>query len=431
MRSIATLFGLALLTLCLAPATNAQFWEAAGNGISGEQALSARAIHATQTGTLLYGGGVGSGDPASADAGIYRSTDGGQSWTQVLSEQSPRGFAELDGDLYAATVTNGVYKSTDDGQTWTTVNNGLTRSDFYAIAASESEGTLMAGTITGTFRSFNGGTTWSPVNDVDTNALAFGEGENVWAGNFNAGFDMPGIYKSTSLGDNGTWEPSGLDNESLNAIIVASNGDVYTGVSPEETTPGIYRSTDDGASWSAVDAPDFTVYDFVELSDGTFWAASSFGALRSTDSGTTWALENSGTPDDDIAVRSLTLNPSDGRLYIAERFQNETAVYRSVNPVVPVSAENDATADTFGLQPVFPNPTARAATLSFTLDRAADITFAVYDVLGREVARVAEGFHRSGDHRLSWRTAEVPNGVYLVRLAVGDRVETRRVTVVR
>ena len=50
----------------------------------------------------------------------------------------------------------------------------------------------------------------------------------------------------------------------------------------------------------------------------------------------------------------------------------------------------------------------------------------MYDALGREVARPVSGFV---DVRLD--AAAPPAGLYLVRLVVGDRVETVRFSVVR
>ena len=63
---------------------------------------------------------------------VYRSTDGGVTWKQVLDryafsiEISPA--FETDRTLFAATALNdvyGVYRSTNGGDTWEQVNGGL------------------------------------------------------------------------------------------------------------------------------------------------------------------------------------------------------------------------------------------------------------------------------------------------------------------
>lgn len=79
---------------------------------------------------------------------------------------------------------------------------------------------------------------------------------------------------------------------------------------------------------------------------------------------------------------------------------------------------------------VAPNPVRGEATFSFSLTAEADVSLAVYDVQGREVARVAEGRMAPGAHTATLAEG-LPSGVYLWRLATGERVETGRLTVVR
>ena len=87
-------------------------------------------------------------------------------------------------------------------------------------------------------------------------------------------------------------------------------------------------------------------------------------------------------------------------------------------------------AGAFGLA-VGPNPALGAATAWVTLDRAADVRVAVYDLLGREVAVVAEGRFAAGETPVALATDALPAGLYVVRLT-GDGVSaTTRLSVVR
>lgn len=106
-------------------------------------------------------------------------------------------------------------------------------------------------------------------------------------------------------------------------------------------------------------------------------------------------------------------------------------------PVGPVSNEDEAAArSAFSVSGVFPNPVVSTARVQFTVDTEAEVSLAVYDLLGRRVAqtaseRVAAGAERS----LSVEAAGLASGVYLFRLtaetARGTLVETGRLTVVR
>ena len=78
-----------------------------------------------------------------------------------------------------------------------------------------------------------------------------------------------------------------------------------------------------------------------------------------------------------------------------------------------------------------PNPFSGAALLAYALPEATDVTLRVYDLLGREVATLAEGAQESGPHEATFRADGLAGGVYVVRLQAGARTATRRVTLVR
>jgi len=80
---------------------------------------------------------------------------------------------------------------------------------------------------------------------------------------------------------------------------------------------------------------------------------------------------------------------------------------------------------------VTPNPVGGAGHVRYTLPVAGAVRLAVYDVLGREVAVIADGTVATGSHEVALDAAGLAPGVYVVRLATGADVLTRRVTVAR
>ena len=86
--------------------------------------------------------------------------------------------------------------------------------------------------------------------------------------------------------------------------------------------------------------------------------------------------------------------------------------------------------ETFGLS-VGPNPTAGDATVRVSLDRAQRVTVALYDVLGRQVAVVADGAFGEGTTAVRVSTAGLPSGVYVLRLEGEGVSVTERLSVVR
>lgn len=78
-----------------------------------------------------------------------------------------------------------------------------------------------------------------------------------------------------------------------------------------------------------------------------------------------------------------------------------------------------------------PNPVSDLAQIRFRLDRALDVTVAVYDVLGRRVATVADGPLAAGEHTRPFRAAAHPPGVYVVRLTTAGASVHQALTVAR
>lgn len=78
-----------------------------------------------------------------------------------------------------------------------------------------------------------------------------------------------------------------------------------------------------------------------------------------------------------------------------------------------------------------PNPFSARTTLSFTLTTAADVLMVIYDVLGRRVEVLADGPFAAGPHEATFDAADLPSGLYVVRLSVGSSMLTRRITLVR
>src|SRR5262249_16951538 len=100
---------------------------------------------------------------------VFRSTDGGATWTQAsvgldaaLDPGNFEGlmFAAKGNPIYAVSNGAGVFRSTDDGHTWSAANTGIGNLDCRAFVARNA---LLVGTSSGVFRSLDDGERWSAV----------------------------------------------------------------------------------------------------------------------------------------------------------------------------------------------------------------------------------------------------------------------------
>ncbi len=78
---------------------------------------------------------------------------------------------------------------------------------------------------------------------------------------------------------------------------------------------------------------------------------------------------------------------------------------------------------------VGPNPFRSRTTVRYQVEEPAEVRLAVYDLLGRTVAVLAEGRVEAGAHAATFDARGLAAGTYVWRLQAGDRVETGRLTV--
>lgn len=95
------------------------------------------------------------------------------------------------------------------------------------------------------------------------------------------------------------------------------------------------------------------------------------------------------------------------------------------------SEEEEEVPVRFTLDQNYPNPFNPATSISFTLDRAADVRLAVFDVLGREITVLVDEFMGAGRYSVRWNAGSAASGTYVCRLEAGGQVQTRLMTLVR
>ncbi|MBD3257955.1 T9SS type A sorting domain-containing protein [candidate division GN15 bacterium] len=83
------------------------------------------------------------------------------------------------------------------------------------------------------------------------------------------------------------------------------------------------------------------------------------------------------------------------------------------------------------LQGIYPNPFNPRTDVYFFARPGDEVTVAVYDVAGRQVAVLHEGAARGGRQRVSWDATGVSSGVYLVQVARGTETMTEKVALLK
>ncbi len=152
-------------------------------------------------------------------------------------------------------------------------------------------------------------------------------------------------------------------------------------------------------------------------------------------SGRIWALEYDGQQlvqnvellDTSLLIASFGVDENN-ELYICAF---DGRIHRFVPTVSTNTGEAAVPEAPVRLHPNHPNPFHDATTIAYTLDRAAPVDLAVYDVQGRRVRTLTSGIRQPGEHTVRWdghddEGTRAAGGVYFLRLLVAGVVAASR-----
>ncbi len=88
-------------------------------------------------------------------------------------------------------------------------------------------------------------------------------------------------------------------------------------------------------------------------------------------------------------------------------------------------------ARSFTLNQNYPNPFNPTTQIQYAVPKGQEVSLKVYDVLGREVATLVDGFREAGRHTATFDAAHLSNGVYLYRLESAGQTKTRKMMLMK
>jgi len=244
--------------------------------------------------------------------GVYRSTDGGESWEHVGLEDAgqigrmavdpndpERVFAAALGSPFGTGSERGVFRSTDGGDSWEKVLFIADSVGVYGLEmAPDDPNTLYASAWRGERKP------WTIISGMEYPAGG-------------------GIYRSTDGGESwrkvGDGLPSGLIGKIDLAVSAADPDRVYALVEAPEPHEGLYRSDDRGETWEHVNdreglmaRPFYYTNVTADPTDADVVYVNNEGFYRSTDGGE--SFERRRTPHGDN--HDMWINPDDPDVFI-------------------------------------------------------------------------------------------------------------------
>jgi photosystem II stability/assembly factor-like uncharacterized protein len=234
--------------------------------------------------------------------GVWHSTDHGVTWTPATEPPPDRANALVaDGQtVYAGTYT-GVYKTTDGGDTWSEMDSGLDPAavDMRALVVDASHNVYGGGNSSGVWRFDAATQSWGAVNDGFTGtppvyslAVDPSDPSTLYAGT------EQGVYRSTGTAVSWTPANSGLTGGTLAlslAIDPETPNRLFAG-----TARGVFRTVDAAQTWELAStglyAMSVGTISIDPMQPSTMFATNAFGngLYRSIDHGVTWETSEAG-----------------------------------------------------------------------------------------------------------------------------------------
>jgi photosystem II stability/assembly factor-like uncharacterized protein len=399
-----------------------------------------------------------------------QSTDGGASW--VMRNRGSN-FQVFDLDMFteqyglAVGWAGYVLRTTNGGDFWETKKLEVTGQIFgrdehlYGVSIVDDEFAVAAGPGGTVFRTYDGGQTWESIGYPVLPGLfwiedvEFTDRLHGWVVGLDQDFGQAkSVYQTT---DGGTTWIQAMNQSSF--MFAVDFWDRNTGWIAT-IGPLFFRTTNEGANWTSGVLPNAgftpTISDMKFANASVGWAVGWDGYVaKSTNGGVSWQLQSFGQPnlralgmdvisttevwvtgrDPENSDRCFVAHTTNGGTTWAHEFPQNFPYIMSEIDAGPggsvwvggyagrvlkqqgtaVSVSLPAGTARALLHPARPNPTASTAAISFEIPHSGTAVLDVYDVNGRQAARLWEGVTSAGLHEVQWGENAAP-GIYFVKL---------------
>ena len=338
--------------------------------------------------------------------GIWKSTDGGLSWTQCNNGLNPNtdySITELailgSNTIIAATYDNGVFKSNDNGDNWTNITGTLPASTTFPVTAVTANSTMIIAGVEskGIYYTIDSGTTWSQANSGWSTSMFYRQllivGSDVYA------CTQDGVFKSSTSSFLWTSATNGLPGLAPSIRKIYNDNDtLYLGTS----SSGIYKSIDHAANWTSLNTTltqGFRVSSILENNDTLYFASNGAAnnVYMSPKNTINWSLVATGLASsaNDIIFSNSNLLAATGA--------DGPYIFSSI-----ASSIDENTSSNLQIN-IYPNPFSSQSTIIFS-QLQVNTAVKLFDIQGNEIKNI----NFSGT-KLIIEKEQLVNGLYFIK----------------
>jgi hypothetical protein len=272
-------------------------------------------------------------------------------------------------------------------------------------------------------------------NDGD-NDLAVANGTssivNFFRNNGNGTFQAAVNY-ATGLGS-ATVYAADLDNDGDKDIVVPnvfSNSVSVLKNNGDGTFQAAVNYNGSGSGCVGVSAGDFDIDGDLDLAVTNAYS-NNVSILRNNGNGAFQIGANFAVGSQPVPVFAADLDgDSICDLAIANEISNNVSILINRTTRVGIDDEPPLFPTEFQLSQSFPNPFNPLTTIQYALSTQSFVTIDIFDILGRKIETFAEGIKPAGEYQVIWDAGKQSSGIYFYRIKAGEKVETKRMMLVK
>jgi len=370
------------------------------------------------------------------DGVILKTTDNGLTWSEQTSGvvNTLYGNASFNADTGLAVGENGVVlKTFNGGADWSIITSGVT-AVLRDVSVAGTQNAVVCGDSGTILLSTDYGDTWSIVTSNTANNL-----KDIAFVDQNIGFiigELSTFLKTTNGGLTWSLIDMQINPRNFNAVFAHSANNIIAAGEAGE----IYTTTDGGLTWTGYLSTSYTsdindVY-FVSPTNGVI-AGNDGMILITIDGGLTWDHANAPTLTAARDYMSVSFSSAANGIMVGE---NGTELYTTDGgsswyespPEITfygVSQRNNKE-----LKNIinFPNPFNPSTMVSFVMPQSGSLKVSVYDITGREVSRLFDGYANSGRQEFVFNASNLSSGIYFYSISgEGFKTVTKKMMLVK